>query len=145
MYICYQITKMRNHQQASVMKERLKAYMDFKKVNAAELADRIGVQRSNVSHILNGSNNPGAQFIEKLLLAYPELDAGWLLTGLGQMLTSRIVPAPEKPQAEPVALGETEKEPPAEEVVKVRNAVSGKVERIVIFYTDRSFVEYFPG
>lgn len=68
-----------------------------------------------------------------------------MLTGLGQMLTSRIVPAPEKPQAEPVALGETEKEPPAEEVVKVRNAVSGKVERIVIFYTDRSFVEYFPG
>ncbi|OQB81566.1 MAG: helix-turn-helix protein [Bacteroidetes bacterium ADurb.Bin123] len=119
--------------------------MDFKKVNAAELADRIGVQRSNVSHILNGRNKPGAQFIEKLLLAYPELDAGWLLTGLGQMLTSRIVPAPEKPQAEPVALGETEKEPPAEEVVKVRNAVSGKVERIVIFYTDRSFVEYFPG
>lgn len=68
------------------MKERLKEFMVFKKLTSADLADRIGVQRSNVSHILNGRNNPGAQFLEKLLDAFPDLDANWLLTGRGAML-----------------------------------------------------------
>lgn len=69
------------------MKDRLKEFMDYKKLTAADLADTIGVQRSNVSHILNGRNNPGAQFLEKLLMAYPDLEANWLLTGRGVMIS----------------------------------------------------------
>lgn len=69
------------------MKDRLKEFMDYKKLTAADLADTIGVQRSNVSHILNGRNNPGAQFLEKLLMAYPDLEANWLLTGRGAMIS----------------------------------------------------------
>ncbi len=68
------------------MRNRLKEYMLSKSLNAAEFADRIGVQRSNISHILNGRNNPGAQFLEKLLVAFPDLNADWLITGRGEML-----------------------------------------------------------
>jgi transcriptional regulator with XRE-family HTH domain len=127
------------------MKTRLKDFMVYKSVNAAELADRINVQRSNVSHILNGRNYPGAQFIEKLLNAFPELDAGWLLTGHGSMLKE---------------LGSFQKAPPEKHVIippddnelirfpvrkkESTQAKSEKIDKIVVFYSDRTFREYNP-
>ena len=52
------------------MKERIKQYMDYKSVSAGDLSSLLEVQRSNISHILNGRNKPGASFIEKLLLIF---------------------------------------------------------------------------
>ena len=69
------------------MKDRIKKYMDYKNISAGELATLLEVQRSNISHILNGRNMPGAAFIEKLLVSFPDLDARWLITGDGEMLT----------------------------------------------------------
>lgn len=70
------------------MKERIKQFMDHKGISAGELATILEVQRSNISHILNGRNKPGAAFIEKLLITYPDLNARWLLTGDGIMKES---------------------------------------------------------
>src|SRR5687767_2594770 len=63
------------------IKDRLRLIMDSHKLNAGSFADRIGVQRSNVSHVLSGRNKPGFDFIEKLLLAFPRVSAEWLFTG----------------------------------------------------------------
>ena len=52
------------------MKDRIKSYMDYKGITAGELSLALDVQRSNISHILNGRNMPGAAFIEKLLLSF---------------------------------------------------------------------------
>ncbi len=68
------------------MKNRIKQYMDYKSISAGELSSLIDVQRSNISHILNGRNKPGASFIEKLLLSFPDLNARWLFTGEGDMI-----------------------------------------------------------
>ena len=69
------------------MKDRIKKYMDYKNISAGELATLLEVQRSNISHVLNGRNMPGAAFIEKLLLNFPDIDARWLLTGVGEMIS----------------------------------------------------------
>ncbi len=69
------------------MKDRIKKIIDYKGISAGELAEITGVQRSNISHIFNGRNKPGAQFIENFLNAFPEINARWLLTGNGSMLT----------------------------------------------------------
>ncbi len=137
--------------------------MDYKKLSGADLADTIGVQRSNVSHILNGRNNPGAQFIEKLLLAYPDLDAGWLLTGKGAMIHAGKGPLTGSETVQMTSPGKVRSGPVAEEQLlplfdamhkpdatpgkpESRNVVSvKKIERIVVFYEDRSFIDYFPG
>ncbi len=127
------------------MKERLKRFMDYKKITAADLADRIGVQRSNVSHILNGRNKPASQFIEKLLLSFPDLDANWLLTGLGKMIHGGgATPAIPLPQENPA--GPPRKEVlPGQEKTEVKTAPQGKViERIVVFYRDHTFTDYKP-
>ena len=68
-----------------MMKERIQKYMDFKNINAGELSVKLEVQRSNISHILNGRNKPSAAFIEKMLNVFPDLNARWLLTGEGNM------------------------------------------------------------
>ncbi|NOR74289.1 MAG: transcriptional regulator, partial [Draconibacterium sp.] len=72
------------------MKDRIKQYMDYKSISAGELSSRLDVQRSNISHILNGRNKPGASFIEKFLVSFPDLDARWLLTGSGKMVETIV-------------------------------------------------------
>ena len=58
------------------IKDRLRMIMDSHKLNAGSFADRIGVQRSNVSHVLSGRNKPSFDFIEKLLpVSYTHLRA----------------------------------------------------------------------
>ena len=74
------------------MKDRIKQYIDYKSISAGELATLLEVQRSNISHILNGRNKPGANFIEKLLICFPDLNARWLLTGEGDMTESHESP-----------------------------------------------------
>ena len=67
------------------MKDRIAELMQSEEINAASLADLLGVQRSNISHILNGRNNPRLDFLEKLLEKMPHVNAQWLITGLGKM------------------------------------------------------------
>jgi transcriptional regulator with XRE-family HTH domain len=67
------------------MNDRIKELLNAKQISPSELADSIGVQRSNVSHVINGRNKPSFQFIEKLLHFYPTLSAKWLILGEGPM------------------------------------------------------------
>lgn len=67
------------------MKERIIQFLTAEKISPAEFADKIGVQRSSMSHILNGRNYPSASFIQKMLYAYPQLNSRWLMIGDGTM------------------------------------------------------------
>ena len=67
------------------MNFRLKKWIDLKKHKPSELADNIGVNRATVSHILSGRNKPSIDFLEKLLNVYPDLNANWLITGIGHV------------------------------------------------------------
>jgi len=156
MYICYTCRKpVSGWEIQRIMKNRLKEFMDHKKLSAADLADTIGVQRSNVSHILNGRNYPGAQFMEKLLLAYPDLDAGWLLTGKGEMIRGGFGDLVRPGKAIPPPATDGLAVPLSEEAAKPEVSAgkqdpgkplpAKKIERVVIFYQDRTFVDYFPG
>lgn len=68
------------------MKERILHFLSIEHISPAHFADLIGVQRSSVSHILSGRNNPGLEFIQKILNAYPKLNSEWLIMGKGDML-----------------------------------------------------------
>ena len=88
--------------------------MEYKELKSSVLADTIGVNRATISHILSGRNNPSIDFLEKLLSAYPNINANWLITGIGYMST----------------INETQD-------VKV----SKKIGKVVVFYDDNSFEE----
>ena len=129
------------------MKDRIKQYMDYKNISAGELASLLDVQRSNISHILNGRNKPGASFIEKFLLTFPDLNARWLLTGVGEMIeTKRTLhketapETPEKPKSQ-----EKEKTIPTQPVKQDEQRiqrVDQQVNRVVLLFGDGSFIDY---
>ena len=67
------------------MKERLIQLLDLEQLTPSKFADIIGVQRSSVSHLISGRNNPSFDFIQKTLTAFPGLNAEWLIVGQGTM------------------------------------------------------------
>jgi len=65
------------------MKERIILLIRAKNLTAAQFADEIGVQKSSISHIISGRNNASLDFIQKILLRYPEVNIEWLMFGKG--------------------------------------------------------------
>jgi len=135
------------------MKERIKEFIDSKEIQPGELAIMLEVQRSNISHILNGRNKPGASFIEKMLLVFPELNARWLLTGEGSMfITSDSIMQPAIPEVKKAA-----PEKPIELEIPFENKQTGQIEqteqtetkkqtenkktidKVILLYNDGSF------
>ncbi|MCF0173509.1 MAG: helix-turn-helix transcriptional regulator, partial [Bacteroidales bacterium] len=93
------------------MEERLKLFLAMEGISPAILADRLGVQRSNISHLLAGRNKPSFEFINKLLVEYPKINPDWLILGKGKAYredSSDGTEYPEKlPAAEPAPLPES--------------------------------------
>lgn len=156
------------------MEERIRKFMEYKGITASELADTIGVQRSNVTHVLKARNKPSFQFIEKLLQIYPELNAKWLLLGSGNMVDTPSknrtlfdqVSAPdnveikkEEKTVEKLITNEPKPfetkeivEPPVAEKKIPQNELQDQffssekpIERLIVFYTDHTFKVYNPS
>jgi transcriptional regulator with XRE-family HTH domain len=66
------------------MEERLKLFLAMEGLSPSQFADKLGVQRSGVSHLLAGRNKPSFEFISKMLAAYPKLNPDWLIMGTGK-------------------------------------------------------------
>lgn len=121
--------------------KRLQKVIDFYNESASSFAEKIGVQRSSISHILSGRNKPSLDFVLKVLSSFPEVELYWLLNGKGHF------PSEEK-SIEESSLEKNEKSkssinaiPEGTEIKKIKP--SGKtIERIVIFYADGSFKNY---
>lgn len=138
------------------MKDRIQRFIDFKGISAGELASSIDVQRSNVSHILNGRNKPGALFLEKLLLKYPEINARWLMTGEGEMISENIV----KNENQPDLIDFNKKVIDDNRIKNKQNyntisgleptlknndsSISNSLKRIIMVYEDNSFEILLP-
>lgn len=68
------------------MEKRLATILNHFGISPSQLAQRMGIQRSGISHILSGRNRPGLDFIIKLMQVFPQIDSDWLLTGKGELL-----------------------------------------------------------
>lgn len=67
------------------MIKRIKSLISVKNLSSSQFADLIGVQRSNISHILSGRNKPSLDFILKISEHFPSVSVEWLLKGKGEM------------------------------------------------------------
>ncbi len=59
--------------------------MKSQNLTSSQFADKLGVQRSGLSHILSGRNKPSLDFVLKVLAGFPDLNPQWLLQGKGKM------------------------------------------------------------
>jgi transcriptional regulator with XRE-family HTH domain len=105
---------------------RLKKVMEHHQLTATLFADKVGVQRSSISHILSGRNKPSLDFILKVTSEFTDVDIQWLLNGKGSFPNhAKNTPTPSP------SFFDTN----SETAVK-------KIQRIVVFYNDGTFDEY---
>jgi transcriptional regulator with XRE-family HTH domain len=72
------------------MNERIKKLMETKNLSSTQFSDEIGIQRSSLSHILSGRNNPSLDFMLKIKSRFPEINLDWLLLGSGTMVEEKL-------------------------------------------------------
>ncbi|KQC29184.1 helix-turn-helix domain-containing protein [Flagellimonas eckloniae] len=63
--------------------DRIRSIINHYGLTVSTFADKIGVQRSSISHLLSERNKPSLDFVMKVVLAYPSVDLYWLLYGKG--------------------------------------------------------------
>ncbi|RXK52429.1 helix-turn-helix transcriptional regulator [Aquirufa rosea] len=61
------------------LSQKIELLIQKKQISSSQFADKIGIPRSSVSHILSGRNKPSLDVVQKILKAYPELSAEELL------------------------------------------------------------------
>ncbi len=150
------------------LNQKIEQIILSKGMSPSSFADTIGVQRSNISHILSGRNKPSLDIIQRILRVFPDLDRDWLLFDT----ESATITSPENTpqtlynqQINPTightgTLRESPKMIQSEEK-SVQNTVKRKIERpivptsiepeektidrILIFYSDGTFMEYKPA
>lgn len=119
------------------VKDRLRMIMESHKLNAGSFADKIGVQRSNVSHVLSGRNKPSFDFIEKLLHAFPRVSAEWLFTGKQEKKT--VAASDLLMDAEPTKLSSSTEDD------SKPSAPGKKIVKTIVFYADFTFDVFLPN
>jgi len=62
--------------------------MDSNQLAPAQLAARLDINRSNLTHLFSGRNQPSLDLIKKILHAFPEINTEWLIMGVGPMKKS---------------------------------------------------------
>jgi len=70
------------------MNNRIGLLLKVKDVTASRFAEMIGVQPSNISHILSGRNKPSLDFITKVTETFPDISLEWIMFGRGSMMGS---------------------------------------------------------
>jgi transcriptional regulator with XRE-family HTH domain len=152
-------------EQENAIADRILTFLKVKDLSSGILADRIGVQRSSISHILSGRNKPSYDFIRKFLETFPEVNAEWFITGKGEMLKAAV--QQDLFGGEPEISGEeaekelTESENTAPETIEepkgnllpereeipaeaAKTLLKGKIVKVILLYEDGHFDSYTP-
>jgi transcriptional regulator with XRE-family HTH domain len=143
------------------MKERILEFLRYENKSSAQFAEEIGVQPSGISHILSGRNNPSLDFVMKMLDKYSDLSVDWLLFGKGKMYKtppmhslfdenmagSGDISSGFQDRNHSTHISE-QRESKTEKQLSVFSGREGEkgpsVVKIVWFYEDKSFIEYYP-
>ena len=145
------------------MQNRLHKLLDSEQLTPAKFAEILGVQRSAISHILTGRNNPSYDLISKIILKFPALNSDWLITGKGNMyktlvqgslfdfdtpkkdeISDKVTPIKPAEQTLVTDVKNTIEIPKNNQDTSVKKleSASRMVKRIVVFYTDNTFEEF---
>lgn len=139
--------------------------------SSAQLAEEIGVQPSGISHILSGRNKPSLDFVLKMLSRYTFISTEWLLFGRGRMYREPLMAnlftglegeSREQNRSEEPVRKKVDQLAPQSEDEEIADPLRDEEEiqyrperrnhlnrqrtvRIVWFYDDNSFEEYYPA
>lgn len=143
------------------MKDRILAVMEHEGLTPSKFAEAIGIQRSAMSHIISGRNNPSLDVLLKILERFTYVDSDWLLFGKGEMMRQHVLTNPDlftnttinqsgvsdSPEYRKEIRVETPvntiKQPVIEQIV-LPEKNNRNVSKIMIFYSDNTFETFTP-
>ncbi|MEN2488875.1 helix-turn-helix transcriptional regulator [Flavobacterium sp. B11] len=143
--------------------KRLESVLEYYGLNASAFADKIGVQRSSMSHLLSGRNKPSLDFVMKILEVFPDVDLYWILVGKGTFPKSNNEETTEiEKTSSPIVSNQNmgndlfsaiEINPEEEKIETKKSHVlknekfsleDKEIEKIVLFYKNGTFKAYSP-
>lgn len=137
--------------------KRIEIILDYYSLTASSFADKIGVQRSSVSHLLSGRNKPSLDFILKIIDIFPEVNLYWILNGKGNFPSSNNeaisnssnTPTPVNEIQSDLFSNSGEIKDKTKLKIEEENnyklpSNSSDIEKIVILYKDGTFSEFKP-
>lgn len=148
------------------MREKLEIIRTNEQMNASELAKKLGVEASAISHIRSGRNKPSFDFVVKILAAFPHINPDWLLLDKGSYRRENLPPtepvsgAPTLDAATlfdaPSAGGDQSENIASMEPQTIDRNITNEfspignnpgkiVERVIVLYSDKSFDSYYPS
>ena len=71
-------------------RERLELLMKCYDLSPSQFAEKTGIQRASVSHIISGRNKPSLEVMLKVYDAFPGIDMKWLMTGVGEVPVRQV-------------------------------------------------------
>ncbi|MBN2813847.1 MAG: helix-turn-helix transcriptional regulator [Bacteroidales bacterium] len=143
------------------MKERIQQLINKLGYTTARFADEIGVQRSGISHIISGRNQPSYDLLVKILSRFPDISTDWFLLGKGEMFrhhenevfrednqlkSSRQNKQPDLFSSKTDSFSKSDHPDKKEDTEKVSNVTNvNNINRILILHNDGTFNVYHPA
>ena len=112
--------------------ERIAKIIKENNLSASSFSKMIGVQRSSISHILSGRNNPSLDLLLKIHKAFDYITLEWLILGDNSMEKSS---------------SKIENKHNSELIIEENDFDKKKqslLREIVYYYNDGSFERFFP-
>ena len=124
-------------------RERIEAVIKSMNLSARQFAEQIKVQPGTISNMMAGRNNPSLEVMKRIMQRYPTVNPEWLIAGKGEMW--RTVPGQEAGlfDNQPPTDGLAPQRRAKEEEQPVQVAPQKKISRIVVYYTDNTFEEFY--
>ena len=126
------------------MNQRLQQFLNAENLTQTQLADRLGVAKASVSHILAGRNKPGYDFIVSLARQFPNLNLEWLIAGKGRMYK---ITGQEDGNSAPARPTDLISDPQEGDIFEIPQETSEnqtdtpKIVKVVVFYDNGTFQE----
>lgn len=126
--------------------KRLEKILSHYNLSAGQFAEKIGIQKSSVSHLMSGRNKPSYQFLSKLATTYPDINLNWFITGEGAIFNfADQSPEYENlreekiPSASELSMPQVKNKNEKKEIHLDQTSKTNKVENIIMIYDDDTF------
>lgn len=113
-----------------LIQDRIRLILKANNLTASEFADKVGVNRASLSHVLSGRNKPSHDFLSKIINEFPNVNASWLVTGETR---------------EGSFEGGRSEEESKPETVTVSLSSSKKIVKVMHYYSDGTFDVFLPS
>lgn len=128
------------------MKNKITKIMDEYSLTPSEFADKIGVNRSSISHVISGRNNPSIEFIRKIVKTFPSISYKYLIEPECNKLYDNTKEELAKDITKQTKENKVKDEEQANYSIKSKPIDEAKQEnkviKIVMFYSDNTFEIY---